>query len=184
MPLDLPGSQSLASAADPHPNPPPPAGEGALSSPLSTPNSPSPAGGGGRGGGTASSEQLYANRVRVYPRAVRGPVRRIKWAVLVLCLAVYYLAPWLRWDRGPGHPNQALLIDLPSRRGYFFAIEIWPQEVYYLAALMILGAVALFVAVLPVLAVPPPVPPPLNSKPAFQSGGGRNSCPPFQFAPS
>ena len=87
---------------------------------------------------------LYASRVRVYPRAVNGPVRRLKWVVLILCLAVYYLAPWLRWDRGPGHPDQALLIDLPNRRGYFFAIEIWPQEVYYLAGLLILAAVALF----------------------------------------
>jgi cytochrome c oxidase accessory protein FixG len=91
-----------------------------------------------------AGEQLYAGRVRVYPRAVSGPVRRIKWAVLWLCLAVYYLGPWLRWDRGPGRPNQALLIDLPSRRGYFFAIEIWPQEVYYIAGLMILAAIALF----------------------------------------
>ncbi len=90
------------------------------------------------------AEPLYADRVRVYPRAVKGMLRRVKWAVLVLCLAVYYLAPWLRWDRGPGYPSQALLIDLPNRRGYFFAIEIWPQEVYYLAGLMILGAVALF----------------------------------------
>ena len=92
----------------------------------------------------APEEPLYAGRVPVYPRKVAGPVRRIKWAVLVLCLLVYYLAPWLRWDRGPGHPSQALLIDLPSRRGYFFAIEIWPQEVYYLAGLLILGALALF----------------------------------------
>src|SRR5579872_2433130 len=105
--------------------------------PLDTPGNLDP----GRGTATASapgSERLYASRVRVYPRAVRGPIRRIKWAVLGLCLAVYYLAPWLRWDRGPGHPNQALLIDLPGRRGYFFAIEIWPQEVYYIAALLIL----------------------------------------------
>ena len=88
--------------------------------------------------------RLYASRVRVYPRAVRGPVRRIKWAVLTLCLAGYYLAPWLRWDRGPGNPDQALLVDLSGRRGYFFAIEIWPQEVYYLAGLLILAAIALF----------------------------------------
>jgi cytochrome c oxidase accessory protein FixG len=87
---------------------------------------------------------LYASRVRVYPRSVKGPVRRFKWAVLALCLAVYYLAPWLRWDRGPDAPGQALLIDLPNRRGYFFAIEIWPQEVYYLAGIMILAAIALF----------------------------------------
>ncbi len=87
---------------------------------------------------------LYANRVKVYPKAVNGPFRTLKWAVLILCLAVYYLAPWLRWDRGPGHPDQALLIDMPARRAYFFWIEIWPQEVYYLTGLLILGAIGLF----------------------------------------
>ena len=96
---------------------------------------------------TLAAEQadgLYASRVRVYPRAVKGVVRRFKWAILTSCLAVYYLAPWLRWNRGAGRPDQALLIDLPGRRGYFFGIEIWPQEVYYLAGLMILAAIALF----------------------------------------
>ena len=48
---------------------------------------------------------FYANRQKVYPRKVSGPIRRIKWAVLSLCLAVYYLAPWLRWDRGLGRPG-------------------------------------------------------------------------------
>src|SRR5215831_19943500 len=89
-------------------------------------------------------DRLYASRVGVYPKSVRGPVRRIKWTVLGLCLAVYYFGPWLRWDRGAGRPNQALLIDMPGRRAFLFGIEIWPQEVYYLAGLLILGAVALF----------------------------------------
>jgi cytochrome c oxidase accessory protein FixG len=87
---------------------------------------------------------LFAPHEKVYPRSVRGTVRHIKWAVLVLCLALYYVGPWLRWDRGPGHPDQALLIDMPARRAYFFWIEIWPRELYYLAGLLILGAVALF----------------------------------------
>ena len=40
--------------------------------------------------------------------------------------------PWLRWDRGPGLPDQAVLIDFPARRVYFFGLEIWPQQFYYL----------------------------------------------------
>ncbi|UCH75255.1 MAG: cytochrome c oxidase accessory protein CcoG [Rhodospirillales bacterium] len=88
--------------------------------------------------------QLYADRVRVYPARVVGPFRRFKWAALIVLLGIYYLAPWLRWDRGPGAPDQALLIDMPSRRAYFFWIEIWPQEVYYLTGLLIVGAVGLF----------------------------------------
>ncbi len=91
-------------------------------------------------------EPLYAGRIKVQPKSVRGRVRRIKWAALIAFLGVYYLAPWLRWDRGPGVPDQALLIDMPARRAYFFWIEIWPQEIYYIAVLLIMGAFGLFLA--------------------------------------
>ena len=50
----------------------------------------------------------------------------------------------MRWDRGPTAPDQAVLLDLPNRRFYFFFIEIWPQEVYYLTGLLILAAMTLF----------------------------------------
>jgi cytochrome c oxidase accessory protein FixG len=89
---------------------------------------------------------LYADHVKVYPRSVQGRFRTIKWAVLSLCLVVYYSLPWLRWDRGAGAPDQALLLDMSGPRGYFFNIEIWPQEVYYITGLLILGALALFLA--------------------------------------
>ena len=91
-------------------------------------------------------QPLYAERIRIYPKAVDGLFRRIKWAVLITLLGIYYLAPWIRWDRGPGVPDQALLIDMPSRRAYFFWIEIWPQEIYYLTGLLLLGALGLFLA--------------------------------------
>ena len=87
---------------------------------------------------------LFAARRRVYPQRVSGRFRRLKWAALGLLLAIYYVTPWLRWDRGPGAPDQAVLIDMAGPRGYFFFLEIWPQEIYYLAGLMILGALALF----------------------------------------
>jgi cytochrome c oxidase accessory protein FixG len=50
----------------------------------------------------------------------------------------------VRWDRGPNAPGQAVLIDLPGRRFYFFFIEIWPQEIYYLTGLLIIAAMSLF----------------------------------------
>lgn len=87
---------------------------------------------------------LYEKREKVYPRKAAGRFRRIKWIVMAVTLAIYYLAPWLRWDRGPGLPDQAILIDLPARRFYFFFIEIWPEEVYFLTGLLILAALALF----------------------------------------
>ncbi|MEM7444159.1 MAG: cytochrome c oxidase accessory protein CcoG, partial [Pseudomonadota bacterium] len=89
---------------------------------------------------------LFAGRVKVYPKKVAGVVRRYKWAALIGLLAIYYLAPWIRWNRGPGIPDQAILIDMPNRRAYFFFIEIWPQEVYYLTVILIVAALGLFLA--------------------------------------
>jgi cytochrome c oxidase accessory protein FixG len=92
----------------------------------------------------ADGQHLYAKRVRVYPKAVHGPFRQVKWAILALCLGVYYLLPWLRWDRGVGRPDQAVLLDLWHERFYFFNLELWPQDIYYLTGLLIMGAVGLF----------------------------------------
>ena len=87
---------------------------------------------------------LYEARRKIYPQRVAGTYRRIKWAVLLVTLGIYYLPPFLRWDRGPNAPGQAVLIDLSNSRFYFFFIEIWPQEVYYLTGLLIIAAMALF----------------------------------------
>jgi cytochrome c oxidase accessory protein FixG len=94
----------------------------------------------------AASEEapLYAPRRKIYPQSVRGTFRTVKWVVLVVTLAIYYLLPFVRWDRGPGAPSQAVLVDFPNRRFYFFFIEIWPQEVYYITGLLIIAAMALF----------------------------------------
>ena len=87
---------------------------------------------------------LYAARQKVYPQRVFGTYRRVKWAVLTITLGIYYLLPFVRWDRGPNAPSQAVLVDFPNRRFYFFFIEIWPQEFYYLTGLLIIAAMALF----------------------------------------
>jgi cytochrome c oxidase accessory protein FixG len=95
---------------------------------------------------SASRRSLYKARVPIYPKLVHGKFRKIKWAVMAITLAVYYLIPWIRWDRGPSAASQAVLVDLARERFYFFFIEIWPQEVYYITGLLILAAVALFLA--------------------------------------
>jgi cytochrome c oxidase accessory protein FixG len=89
---------------------------------------------------------LYETPPKIYPQRITGRFRTIKWCALGILLSIYYLVPWLRWNRGPGVPDQAILLDMPGRRAYFFWIEIWPQEVYYLAVLLILGAFGLFLA--------------------------------------
>ncbi|QFU17971.1 cytochrome c oxidase accessory protein CcoG [Microvirga thermotolerans] len=80
---------------------------------------------------------------RVVPQAVRGRYRRLKWTALTLCLAIYYILPFIRWDRGPDQPGQAVLFDMSRGRLYAFFIEIWPQEVYYLTGLLVLATLVL-----------------------------------------
>jgi cytochrome c oxidase accessory protein FixG len=87
---------------------------------------------------------LYESRVKVYPKAVKGTFRRLKWLVMAVTLAIYYVTPWLRWERAPGLPDQAVLLDFPARRFYFFFLEIWPQEFYYITGLLILASLGLF----------------------------------------
>ena len=92
----------------------------------------------------AENRQLYKDRVKVYPKLVHGRFRKVKWLILATLLTGYYLLPWLRWDRGPTAPDQAVLFDIASRRFYFFWIEVWPQEIYYLTGILILAALSLF----------------------------------------
>ncbi|GAM04426.1 cytochrome c oxidase accessory protein CcoG [Novosphingobium sp. MBES04] len=87
---------------------------------------------------------LYAKHEPVFNRRIDGKFRRIKWAIMATCLAIYWVTPWLRWDRGPYAPDQAVLIDLEHRRFYMFGIEIWPQEFYFVAGLLIMAGIGLF----------------------------------------
>ena len=87
---------------------------------------------------------LYQKRKQVFPKAVDGFYRRLKWVIMAVTLTIYYVTPWLRWDRGAYAPDQAVLIDLANRRFYMFSIEIWPQEFYYVAGLLIMAGIGLF----------------------------------------
>ena len=91
-------------------------------------------------------KSLYEARKKIFPRAVSGHFRRLKWILAIIFMGIYFILPWIRWERGPGAPDQAVLVDLVHRRFYFFFIEIWPQEFYYVAGLLILAGIGLFIA--------------------------------------
>ncbi len=91
-----------------------------------------------------SSEALYAAREPVFPRRVSGWYRNLKWVIMIVTLGIYYVTPWIRWDRGPSMPDQAVLVDLANRRFFFFWIEIWPHEFYFVAGLLIMAGLGLF----------------------------------------
>ena len=88
--------------------------------------------------------KLFEKRTKVHNKRIDGPFRRFKWFVMFVTLAIYYGTPWIRWDRGPYAPDQAVLVDLANRRFYMFGIEIWPHEFYYVAGLLIMAALGLF----------------------------------------
>ncbi len=92
----------------------------------------------------SSEPKLYAAREPIFPRRVKGNFRTLKWWLMALTLGIYYITPWIRWDRGPELPDQAVLVDLANRRFFFFMIEIWPHEFYFVAGLLIMAGLGLF----------------------------------------
>jgi cytochrome c oxidase accessory protein FixG len=91
-----------------------------------------------------SERTLYAGRQKVYPKLAHGRFRAVKWAVMAVTLGIYYAMPWLRWHRGASLPDQAVLFDVEHGRLFFFFLEIWPQELYYVTGILILSALSLF----------------------------------------
>jgi cytochrome c oxidase accessory protein FixG len=92
----------------------------------------------------ATDRRLYAARQKIYPKLAHGRYRSVKWIVMAVALAIYYGLPWLRWDRGPDLPDQAVLLDMAHNRFFFFFLEIWPQEFYFVTGLLVLAALTLF----------------------------------------
>ena len=58
---------------------------------------------------------LYAAREPIFPRRVSGKFRNLKWILMLVLLGIYYIPPWIRWDRGgagrSGPPAVLLLHD-------------------------------------------------------------------------
>ena len=91
-----------------------------------------------------AARSLYASRQPIYPKRAKGFFRNVKWVVMAVTLSIYYLLPWVRWERGPGLPNQAFLLDFANQRLFFGPIEIWPQELYFITGVLIVSALGLF----------------------------------------
>ncbi len=84
-------------------------------------------------------QELYAKRQKIYPREVHGVFARLRVAAVFALLGIYYGLPWLKWEG-----RQAVLLDLPNRQFHFFGITFWPQDFFFLAALLAIAALSLF----------------------------------------
>lgn len=92
---------------------------------------------------TASAEEevvvLYKKRKKIHPRAVTGIFANWRWIFVWFTQLLYYGLPWLPWN-----DRQAVLFDLVNRKFYLFGLVLWPQDVFYLAIILIISAYALF----------------------------------------
>ncbi len=91
-----------------------------------------------------NSGDLYAKRIPIYPRSVKGKFRTFKSAVLTVAFLVFYLLPWIPWNRGEGLPGQAVFFDLTAKTFYIFSLPVDIQNIFWLAGVLAIFAFLLF----------------------------------------
>ncbi len=83
--------------------------------------------------------QLLEVRQKIYPRAVQGVFNNWRVALVLFTQVLYYGLPWLNWNG-----RQAVLFDLGARKFFLFDWVFWPQDFIWLAAILIIAALGLF----------------------------------------
>ena len=78
---------------------------------------------------------------KIHVRETRGWHINWRWAVVWLTQLVYYGLPWLLWDG-----RQIVLLDFESQKFFVFGFVFWPQDLIYLAFLLVVGALLLFLS--------------------------------------
>ena len=82
---------------------------------------------------------LYKAHKKVYPRSIKGLFASWRWFFVFATQIFYYGMPWVQWGG-----RQAMLFDLDARRFYIFGLVLYPQDVIYLTAILIISAMLLF----------------------------------------
>ncbi|HEX5392488.1 MAG TPA: cytochrome c oxidase accessory protein CcoG [Rhodocyclaceae bacterium] len=88
---------------------------------------------------TEAPVSLYVKAKKIHNRSVHGLFSKWRWALVWLTQAIFYGLCWVPWNG-----RQALLFDLVERKFYIFGMVFWPQDVFYLAVLLIISAYGLF----------------------------------------
>ncbi len=90
-----------------------------------------------------AAQSLYQKRIPIYPRSVKGNFRTLKYGILIVAYGVYFLLPWIRWER-LNAPNQAVLFDIPGRHFFVFDLVVQPQDIIWLGGFLVIAAMLLF----------------------------------------
>jgi cytochrome c oxidase accessory protein FixG len=88
---------------------------------------------------TPAPVSFYEQRKKIYAKGIRGYFDNWRIALVVFTQLLFYVSPWLVWN-----DRQAILLHLVERKFYIFGLVFWPQDIIYLAALLIISAYALF----------------------------------------
>jgi len=94
---------------------------------------------GAPGAAAETAVSFYEKHKKVYIRDVKGWWNAWRWALVWFTQVIFYGLPWVEWNG-----RQAVLLHLVERKFYFFGLILWPQDVFYLALLLIISAYALF----------------------------------------
>jgi len=84
-------------------------------------------------------QTLFETQKKIYPRAISGYFANLRWLIVWLTQLLFYGTVWLNWN-----DRQAVLFDLAARKFYIFGFVFWPQDFIYLAVLLIISALLLF----------------------------------------
>ena len=82
---------------------------------------------------------LYQAHRKIYARSVTGLFATWRWALVWATQLLFYGLPWLQWNG-----RQAVLFELTTRRFYIGPLVLYPQDLIYLSALLMISAYALF----------------------------------------
>ena len=82
---------------------------------------------------------LYTSQGKIQTRGVQGFFSKLRWLMAWLTQIYFYGMPWLQWGG-----RQALLFDLDGKRFYIYGLVLYPQDLIYLTAILIISALSLF----------------------------------------
>ena len=92
-----------------------------------------PADSGGEAGDGPQFVSMYEKQPEIYPRAVSGWFATWRWTFVWLTQIVFYGLAWLQWGG-----RQAVLFDLEAQRFFILGLVLYPQDLIYLAGLLVI----------------------------------------------
>jgi cytochrome c oxidase accessory protein FixG len=86
-----------------------------------------------------NTDGLFEKHKKIHARSVSGLFNNWRWAMVFITQALFYGLCWIEWSG-----RQAVLFHVVERKFYIFGMVFWPQDVIYLAILLVISAYGLF----------------------------------------